>query len=206
LGHEIPLEVHHVDGDRLNNELNNLQLLCPNCHAQTDNYCGRNIRDKEQQISDDDLLNALRTSSNIKQALAKVGINYSAKSWYEKSYRLMQENNIKFPKKKKTRQKIPKKKITLHQEPRRCTSCGKLLKAKTKGDLCRQCYKFSEERRKVNWPSKEELLNDILTMPIIKVGEKYGVSDSAIRKWCKRYELPYKYSDIKKMRTPNDSA
>lgn len=35
---KIPLEVHHIDGDRTNNEYSNLQLLCPNCHAQTDNY------------------------------------------------------------------------------------------------------------------------------------------------------------------------
>ena len=32
----IPLEIHHVDGDRTNNELTNLQLLCCNCHATTD--------------------------------------------------------------------------------------------------------------------------------------------------------------------------
>jgi hypothetical protein len=34
----IPLELHHVDGDRFNNEFSNLQILCCNCHAQTDNY------------------------------------------------------------------------------------------------------------------------------------------------------------------------
>lgn len=37
----IPLEVHHIDGDRKNNALENLQLLCPNCHALTENYRGR---------------------------------------------------------------------------------------------------------------------------------------------------------------------
>ena len=35
----IPLELHHIDGDRTNNNQKNLQLLCPNCHALTDNYC-----------------------------------------------------------------------------------------------------------------------------------------------------------------------
>lgn len=35
---DIPLEIHHVDGDRTNNSLDNLKLLCPNCHAFTDNY------------------------------------------------------------------------------------------------------------------------------------------------------------------------
>jgi len=37
----IPLELHHINGVDSDNSLNNLQLLCPNCHAQTDNYRGR---------------------------------------------------------------------------------------------------------------------------------------------------------------------
>ena len=39
-GKLIPLELHHKDGDRTNNALINIELLCPNCHAQTDNYRG----------------------------------------------------------------------------------------------------------------------------------------------------------------------
>ena len=31
-----------VDGDSKNNKLDNLRFLCPNCHAQTDTYCGKN--------------------------------------------------------------------------------------------------------------------------------------------------------------------
>jgi len=34
----ITLEVHHKDGDRTNNDLDNLMLLCPNCHSTTDNW------------------------------------------------------------------------------------------------------------------------------------------------------------------------
>jgi len=44
MGSPIPLEVDHQDGDRLNNELSNLRLLCPNCHALTPTYRGRNVR------------------------------------------------------------------------------------------------------------------------------------------------------------------
>ena len=35
---KIPLELHHKDGNVKNNELNNLEILCLNCHAQTKNY------------------------------------------------------------------------------------------------------------------------------------------------------------------------
>ncbi len=34
----IPLEIHHLDGHKGNNSLDNLQLLCCNCHALTDNW------------------------------------------------------------------------------------------------------------------------------------------------------------------------
>ena len=41
MGEEINLEIHHINGDRTNNTLNNLQLLCPNCHSYTENWRGR---------------------------------------------------------------------------------------------------------------------------------------------------------------------
>lgn len=43
-GNLIPLELHHIDGNHFNNNLLNLQLLCPNCHALTDNYRGKGIK------------------------------------------------------------------------------------------------------------------------------------------------------------------
>ncbi|MFB7493928.1 HNH endonuclease signature motif containing protein [Streptomyces sp. NPDC056161] len=44
LGEPLPLEVDHIDGDWRNNEIQNLRLLCPNCHSTTDNYRGRGSR------------------------------------------------------------------------------------------------------------------------------------------------------------------
>lgn len=41
-GEALSLELHHVNGDRLDNRLRNLELLCPNCHSQTATYSGRN--------------------------------------------------------------------------------------------------------------------------------------------------------------------
>ena len=42
-GREIPLQLDHVNGLRKDNRLENLRILCPNCHAQTETWCGRNI-------------------------------------------------------------------------------------------------------------------------------------------------------------------
>ena len=38
----IPLELEHKDGNSVNHKLENLELLCPNCHALTDTYRGKN--------------------------------------------------------------------------------------------------------------------------------------------------------------------
>lgn len=37
-GRPITLQIHHVDGNPRNNRVENLQVLCPNCHSQTDNH------------------------------------------------------------------------------------------------------------------------------------------------------------------------
>jgi hypothetical protein len=42
-GRPIPLELDHVNGRRDDNRLENLRIVCPNCHAQTSTYRGRNI-------------------------------------------------------------------------------------------------------------------------------------------------------------------
>ena len=41
MGSKIVLHLHHKDGKHTNNELSNLQILCPNCHSQTDNFAGK---------------------------------------------------------------------------------------------------------------------------------------------------------------------
>jgi hypothetical protein len=44
LGQPISLELDHINGINTDNELANLRILCPNCHAQTSTYRGKNKR------------------------------------------------------------------------------------------------------------------------------------------------------------------
>lgn len=72
-----------------------------------------------------------------------------------------------------------------------CIQCGKKI---TNGaSLCEDCYKQS---LRINRPSREELKKLIRSIPFTKIGEKYNVSDNAIRKWCKTYNLPTRKKDI----------
>lgn len=41
-GKELSLHLDHINGDTSDNRLENLRLLCPNCHSQTETYAGRN--------------------------------------------------------------------------------------------------------------------------------------------------------------------
>lgn len=93
----IPLEVHHIDGDHLNNALDNLQILCCNCHALTANFKGKNqsnVKKINKKINDEDFIEALKTTPNVRQALLKLGLTSRGHN-YDRAYDLLNKYNIK---------------------------------------------------------------------------------------------------------------
>ena len=47
MGKLIPIQLEHINGINNDNRIENLTILCPNCHALTDTYCGKNIKVKK---------------------------------------------------------------------------------------------------------------------------------------------------------------
>jgi 5-methylcytosine-specific restriction endonuclease McrA len=68
-----------------------------------------------------------------------------------------------------------------------CVSCGKELCGKTKHNLCAKC--LSIQRRKVEWPTKEQLQELVKNNTNIAVGKLYNVSEAIVRKWKKSYKI-----------------
>jgi len=144
-GNSIVMELDHIDGNRFNHSLDNLKMLCPNCHSQTPTFRGRNIKSV---------------------------------------------NGVRELPKAPTKPRKPKR------APRQCIDCNNEITYKGKTGKCTSCVQKSETK-----PSVEQLSIDLKSLPMTKIGEKYGVSDNAVRKWLRSYELPVKYSDIQRWKS-----
>lgn len=144
MGQKIPLELHHVNFNHNDNRLENLKILCSNCHSIAHDYC--NTKHNKELFIDTDALNNLNTSNEI-----------------DKQYIIKKEKNTRNKSLNPT-----EKEIEYHIKERKC------------------------ER-----PSKEELDILIHEKPFLHIGKMYGVSDNAVRKWCKQYGLEHRKKDIK---------
>lgn len=76
-----------------------------------------------------------------------------------------------------------------------CCDCGKLL-SDHHSKRCNICEHI-RQRRAIR-PERSELKKMIRNMPFTKIGEKFGVTDNSIKKWCIAENLPSKKSEIKK--------
>lgn len=86
------------------------------------------------------------------------------------------------------------------KEKKHCPYCGKEISRNS--TYCRSCapkHRATNDEKKSKRPSKEVLLEEIKTNSFVELGKKYGVNEASVRKWCKKYNLPFRRRDIKKL-------
>lgn len=196
-GVSLTLQIDHINGINNDNRKENLRWLCPNCHSQTPTFNGKNKTKKEVvNFTVQQAIQALHQTPNVNQATkllgcAQGGGNWSRINQIKKDNNIIQDDDIK----REEKQSFDESHIKTERIKQiyYCKKCGRPLS--TKAQYCQTC--IHEFQRKCQWPERNELKNLIRTTSFLQIGQKYNVSDNAVRKWCLHYNLPSKKKDIK---------
>lgn len=179
---DIVLELDHIDGDRVNNKINNLRLLCPNCHSQTLTFRNRDNKNNVLSIKNEFIVECFNKSNSFNEFCNNLGLKNRGNRMITLINRLGYLG-LKFEKKEKN---INIKKLKKTNKKNFCNICDKKISNSSKFNLCVECSKIKQ--RKVERPSLEILLKEIEKFGYCAAGRKYGVSDNAIRKWINYYK------------------
>lgn len=169
-GKELSLHLDHINGVNNDNRIENLRFLCPNCHATTSTYVGKNKFSSKSQISEEEVIKALKETINVSRACVKLGL-----SPYGASH-----NRVS---KIKDKHSIVQKKSNLGSK-KYCKDCGVVVSFESV--RCVSCNNLSQ--RKTERPSKEVLFALLDKFPYTTVSSMLGVSDNAVRKWVRIYQ------------------
>lgn len=171
-GYTENLELHHINGQPTDNRLENLQILCPNCHAKTENFRGKNISHRNHKPASEWFL----TEDEVEERREK---KLEAKRQYGREKYGYGQGTRKY-----------------RHEDLICPVCGKTFPYKHGQKYCsKECYNEDNAGKR---PALIQLINDFKELEnFLKVGEKYGVTDNTVRKWCKLYQLPFHTKELR---------
>lgn len=85
--------------------------------------------------------------------------------------------------------------VAIRKENTICPICGK--EKSTRSRICIDCYNAYQAR---NIPPREAIYNLLKDKNMCEIGRIYNVCDNTVRKWCKKYGLPYSKKEIEKFR------
>lgn len=170
MGKDIVCELHHINGDRSDNRLENLIILCPNCHSQTTNFRGKNSKvdlqciEVAKQNAESDMIFLLEQEKKREEGIYQ---NKSKNGEIIKS--TFKEKTIRY-----------------------CEVCGKKITGKGKRYCSNECY---QKIVSINVPSKDELIDESFNHKSLEsLSKKYKVCSNACKKWLLKYGI---YDEVK---------
>jgi hypothetical protein len=157
-GKKMSLILDHINGDRYDNRLENLRIVCPNCNATLETHC-RGLNPKKNEKYNPRKKKCISDSC---ENMIRKDHDYCLSCWKEV---------------RKAKNKSEKTQVVIKSK--------KSGKDETEKISFEEAMK---KRRKVERPSYEQLLLDISELGFVGTGKKYEVSDNSIRKWIKMYQ------------------
>lgn len=177
-GEKIVFELHHINGDHYDNRLENIVFLCPNCHSQTHNFCGKNSTADEEKQRYNKLIEIAKKDSEVKLPLLVKEYEEVKK---EKS--LAAYNNKKRSKKVEI---LPK---------RYCKVCDKEIENKHNKQYCSvECFNLDKSRKILSKERLLEISKESHSLSEMRRKINSSISDNAIKKWCDKYNI---YEEVK---------
>lgn len=178
-GKPLSLHLDHIDGDATNNVIENYRLLCPNCHSQTDTYCGKNNKGKKATYKKNVCKDCNR---ELKSWVINCGFCANEKIQKE-GLKILEEFKIlgsiqKIAQKLKISNKTVEKRL--------------LQTCKMNISQIRKNYNIPNTPNNIKViikPNKEELEDLLKSNTIAAIGRKYNVSHNAIKKWMKKLKI-----------------
>jgi hypothetical protein len=106
MGKELVCELDHIDGNNQNHKLENLRMLCPNCHSQTETFRGRNInkRQKYTKYTKEEFVDAVESSESYTDIKKKLGLTTSGPNNHIKH--MMYKYDIRLPNNQKSKTQV----------------------------------------------------------------------------------------------------
>jgi Zn finger protein HypA/HybF involved in hydrogenase expression len=83
----LTLQLHHINGDNKDNNIKNLQILCPNCHSQTQTFRSK------KKITEQDIINACENAISISEVVRKLN-RYPSGHLYKMIEKVINSNCI----------------------------------------------------------------------------------------------------------------
>lgn len=167
-GKPITLEVDHINGKYYDNRKENLRFLCPNCHSQEPtNKSWKNTN-----------------QAGVAESVHAAGLNPASKvNNFDRGSTPLPGTTCKVC-------YLPMHgpyRGDKHSKYNRCMDCD--CKINGRSLRCRACNgrkTLTDGESKIDWPTKQEVLDMLEKSNYTQVGKKLGVSDNAVRKFLKR--------------------